>query len=163
MRVLAFDPGGTTAGTNKAAANGWCYMENRPDFRPKALATGALYSTDDLHAFLKAWDTKKLPLDIVVYESYTPLPNKKGAKANLGRRMITSEAIGSITMWASFNNLPVEFYDAKLKATQAAHSGIDPKGKAKRYTHGMDAFNHGWWYLYKHNLIKSVLELEMGI
>lgn len=163
MKVLSFDPGGTTSGKNKAAANGWCYMEELPNGNVKVFGTGALYSTDDLHKFLKAWNINALPVDAVVYESYTILPNQKGAAANVGRRMITSEAIGSITMWAAFNNLKVVGYDAKLKPVQAKHSGLNPKGKAKRFTHGMDAYNHGWWHLREHGLVKTALELEMGI
>lgn len=163
MKVLSFDPGGTTSGKNKAAATGWCYQENNGQGTTKVFGTGPLYSTADLHKFLKEWDVSQLPVDVVVYESYTVRPDPKGVSANVGKRMITSEAIGSITMWASFNNVKVQSYDAKLKPVQGAHSGFITKGKTKRFTHGMDAFNHGWWHLYQCGLVKTALELRLGV
>lgn len=158
MLVLSFDPGGTTAGINKAAATGWCYQDER-----KTYAMGGLFSTADLHKFLKNFDLKKLPVDVVVIEEYIPLPNQKGAKANLGKRMITSEAIGSITIWASMNGIIVVMQSARLKPAQAKMTGVDPKKGRKDVSHGLDAFNHGRYYLIQQGLARTALEVEMGI
>lgn len=158
MLVLSFDPGGTTAGTNKSSATGWCYQDENTGYM-----MGPLFAVADLHNFLAKWDIKKLPVDVVIVEEYIPRANEKGAKANLGRRAITPEAIGAIALWAAMNKITVVRQDARLKPTQAKVTGIDPKKGTKRASHGADAYNHGRWYLVQLGLAKSALEIEMGL
>lgn len=154
MFVLSWDPGGTLAGTNKASASGWCYQDQH-----KVYGGGGLHATKDLHAFLAKWDVKKLPVDFVVIEEYIV----RGQAQNQGKKMVTSEAIGSITMWASMNQIPVVMQDARHKPAMEKMTGVYPKKASKRQSHLGDAYNHGRYYLIKQGLAKTVLELEMGL
>lgn len=154
MLILSFDPGGTELGTNKASATGWCYQDQH-----KYWAGGGLHATRDLHAFLAAWDVKKMPVDHVVIEEYIV----RGAAANQGRKMITSEAIGSITLWASMNKLPVTMQEAKYKPVMQKQTGVFPKTAPKAISHFADAYNHGRHFLIQQGLAKTKLELEMGL
>lgn len=149
MKVLSIDPGGDKG----AGASGWCYQDEN-----KVYAMG---SVQNLKEFLMKWNLEKLPVDHVVVEGYMINPRQgKRISANIGKRLVTVEHIGSAEMWAYMHDIPVTIYPNTIKTTQQKHSGMKPPAR-KDIEHQFDAFNHGWWKLYQEGLVLTKLEQQM--
>lgn len=149
MLVLSVDPGGEKG----VGASGWCYQDEN-----KVYAMG---DTQDLKGFLKKWDIKKLPVNHVVVEGYFINPRQNKAQAHVGVPLTQIENVGVVKLWAEMQDIPWTEYFNNIKSTQAKHSGVFPKTMRKDIEHKFDAFNHGWWYLYKQGLVLTKLEKEM--
>lgn len=141
-KVLSFDPGATS---------GWCYQDEDQVF--------AMSQTTDINGFLEAWDIAKLPVDHVVFEGYRINPHQ--ATQNVGIRLVTVEAIGSIVQWATFKKIKFTEYLPMLKPQQAKLTQIFPKKMRKDISHKFDAFNHGRYYLIKNHGAPTALEQKM--
>lgn len=145
MKVLSFDPGGTT---------GYCYQDEN-----------AIYEMGDaeptLIDFLRSWNLTDKPVDYVVVEGYRQLP--KDVEMSYYAKPVTQENIGRIKGWAELMGLPIHEYLPKDKPTQCKATQVFPKKKPKWLEHRLDAYNHGRYFLIKKGLAKTALELEMGL
>jgi hypothetical protein len=150
MKVLSFDPGGG----GKRGATGVAYQDENKTYIVK--------SVKDLPGFLRAWDLKKLPVDIVVVEGYKIVPGReRDMKASIGVPLTTVENIGRVKSWAELMGLRHHEYDRTLKPTICKITQVFPKKAPKMIEHAAEAWNYGRYYLYQRGLAKSALEMEM--
>lgn len=140
MQILSWDPGVTT---------GWCLLDENGELKDAGQAVGF----EELDKVLARYPKP----DYMVIEDYVILSSK--AKSHSGSRVEPVQIIGVLKAHAARNKIPVVLYPARLKPIQQKHSGLYPKG-AHRNTHWIDAYNHGWWLLFKKKLVKSKLQQE---
>lgn len=139
MKVLSFDPGITT---------GWCLQDENG-----IIDVGQAVGFEELDKVLERHPNP----DIMIIEDYVILPQK--AKSHSGSRVEPVKIIGMLEHHAYRNKIKVIKYSARLKPIQQKHSGKSPKG-AHRNNHWVDAYNHGWWFLFQTKRVKSNLQLE---
>lgn len=140
-KVLSFDPGTTS---------GWAFQDEN-GFKDGGQC--------DLVTVLDVLDRNN-DCDVIVVEDYKIL--RKKALAHSGSRVEAAQVIGIIKAWAHRNKKPVVLYPSSLKPIQQKHSGVVPTG-AHKHSHWIDAFNHGWWYLFQRKLVKSKLQQIKGV
>lgn len=149
MRVLSFDSGETT---------GWAYQDERDDYPKGLLGTGNIKDgVRGISLFLKNWDLKSRPVDIVVAEKYIVWGSKRGKKANIGTAPVAIRVNGIIESWCYLNDVPLHMeYDSNMCALQALKTGLDPKTAGNHSeTHWIYAANHGRMYLIEMGLAKD--------
>lgn len=153
MRVLSFDSGQTT---------GWAYQDERDDYPGGLLGTGNIKNgVAGISDFLKNWDLKKRPVDIVVAEKYIVWGSKRGKQANIGTSPVAIRVNGIIESWCYLKGIPFHIeYDSGMCALQALKTGLDPTKGAHRETHWQYAANHGRYYLIEQGLAKESIELR---
>lgn len=148
MRVLSFDPGpdhGTT---------GYAYQDEN-ELLEMEDANGPGKTIID---FLRDWDLKDKPVDVVVVEGYINMP---GGKNPYYRPLKTSENIGKIKGWAEMNRIRIHEYFPKDKPTECKATQVFPKKVPKAIEHRLDAYNHGRYYLIKQGLALTALEMKV--
>ena len=136
---LAFDPGETT---------GWASFSNDGNIADK----GQL-NFNDLCSFL---DNYCFPIEAVICEDFRIKRQK--AKAFIGNRMETIQAIGAIRAFASRQKVPYILQDSGIKSIAEKWTGVSTKGLPHSQTHWIDAFNHGAYYLVRQGIRKTRLE-----
>ena len=139
MRVLSFDPGVTT---------GWCLQDENG-----IIDAGQAVGFSELDKVLERHPKP----DVMIIEDYVILPSK--AKSHSGSRVEPVKIIGLLEHHAFRNDVKVIRYPARMKPIQQKHSGVKPTG-AHKNNHWVDAYNHGWWFLFNRKLVKSKLQME---
>jgi hypothetical protein len=137
-KYLVFDPGLST---------GWAAFDEKGDVQAK----GILRGLDELISFLS--DREDYP-DVVIYEGYTVFGHK--AKAHIGSKVETVQAIGMIKVYASRWKAEIVEQPSSILSIAQLWSGVRlPSNHDK--SHDIAAYNHGVYYLQKSGIRKSRL------
>lgn len=139
MKLLAFDPGGTT---------GWCTFV---DGNPREYGQ---IKFDELMSWL---DDITAP-DIIVYENFQVYSHK--AVHLIGSKLETVQAIGIIKSYAHKNKCKLIEQRPQIKKIAQMWTGVTPP-KNHDQSHWIDAYNHGAYYLIKNNVMESQLEIKL--
>lgn len=138
QNYLAFDPGVST---------GWASFDESGEVTAKGIVRGL----DNLIDFLA--DREEIPR-VVIYEGYRVFGHK--AKAHIGSKVETVQAIGMIKVYASKWGAKLVEQPSSILAIAQLWSGVRlPSNHDK--SHDIAAYNHGVYYLQKNNIRKSRL------
>ncbi|ALY09306.1 Holliday junction resolvase [Arthrobacter phage Jasmine] len=153
MRVLSFDPGGTT---------GWAYQSEQVDPTDTTKFAYGDVVTKRLTEFLMAWPLDKNPVDVVVVEAYRIRETKRDLSANVGIKIVTAENIGRIEFWCEMHGIEYVEYETKEKPTIWKATGVKvDKSVPKAISHMLDAWNIGRWHMIKLRIAPTLLEIRM--
>lgn len=135
---IAFDPGETT---------GYAIF----DAHGKISDFGQIPNgVEGLTGFLMEHDE---PVTAVIIESYMVRPDDHSLKANVGSKMETVQAIGTIRGWAYARKAEIIMQQPQVKKIGELNSGYKP-GSNHSQSHQIDAINHGVYYLVKKGIRK---------
>lgn len=137
VKYLAFDPGIST---------GWAGF----DASGEVVAKGILRGLDALDDFL--YEYKDEPPEVVIYEKYVVFTHK--AKAHIGSKVETAQAIGKITTYARRWGSTQVAQPAGILPIAVKWSGVPLPANHNR-SHDIAAYNHGVYYLQSNGIRKS--------
>lgn len=135
--MLAVDPG---------LATGWVIFNN-----------GVLHDwgiergLDAFSDLLVKFDDNMVRFDLVLYENFKLF--KWLAVQQSGSEMETSQAIGMLRHWARQHAYPVEDQSPQILKIAQMWSKVN-LNKNHKNSHHEAAFNHGFYWLVSHNMIK---------
>lgn len=137
MYYLSIDPGQATGYA--------CF-----DKQGKLLDFGILRTEQAFFRFLKEIDD---PPTLIICEEYKLFQRK--AIQQSGSDMVASRMVGALEYFAFLHSTPIVFQPASIKKIAEMWSG-KPAPKNHAESHGIDAYNHGIYYLQKNNIIRPV-------
>lgn len=133
---LAFDPG--------EKATGWSAWAEDASW----LDLGIAWGLDELQDLMTKFD-KDRTVKVVIIEDYRIRSHQLNAHRN--KRVRTIQAKGKIEAIAQLWGAKVVFQEANIKPIAEKWTGNKPKGHHDS-SHGIDAYNHGEYYLISHNI-----------
>lgn len=149
VNVLSLDPGETT---------GWAYQDGRDDFPGGIIDFGQISSLEELANFLEGFTR---PVDHVVIEDYTVWGGKKGAKSNVGSKLITVRAIGIVESWCFRKGIKFTKYPSDKLDLFAKQTGLNPRIGAHKNTHWAFAAVYGRKWLQDNKYAKTAIQRAM--
>lgn len=142
--LIAFDPGDTTGWATFNFDTGEAIQEGQVGYK-------------DMPEWLTLRNIIRPKVKKIVIEDFRLMGSK--ALAQTGSRFITCQVIGMIRLWAHPEGITIDLQASNIKPIAERISGRRPVGVHAK-SHSVDAYNHGVYWLRKHD--KFTTRLEKG-
>lgn len=140
LAYLSFDPGITT---------GWAQFNAKGEL--KGLGQVDILG---LYAMLEALYIRQHPLQAVIVEDYKLFQHK--AMQQSGSRLETVKVIGALEAFAHRAGVALVLQPPTIKRIAEKWSGMKPPSNHS-ISHQIDAYNHGYYYLVNHKVVKPII------